>query len=56
MAKKAKITEIMAKSLAFWYLTASVVLVFLFCDKLIFQYEIWLLYVFIFMSSKIVVG
>ena len=56
MIKKAKLSEIVAKSLTFWYLIASVVLVFILSDSSIFQYEIWLLYLFVFMSSKAVVG
>lgn len=55
MSKKTTLTEIVSKSLLFWYLTASVTLVFVFAKNSIFEYEIWFIYVFIWMSAKAVV-
>lgn len=56
MSKKTSLLEVATKSLTFWYLCLSVVLVFVLSDRYIYELQIWILYIFIFMSSKIVVG
>ena len=55
MVNKASLGEVIMKSLTFWYLCLSVTLLFFLSDRYIYELQIWIIYTFIFMSSKIVV-
>lgn len=56
MVKKVPFADVVKKSLAFWYICLSIVLVFVLSDSYIYTLQLWLMYIFVFLTSKVVVG
>ena len=54
MIKKVSLVDVLAKSSLFIYLTLSFLAIFLFTNKLMYPYQLWIGYIYILMTARIV--